>query len=289
MRRATDPSEIAERSHPAADSTGVRADILAAITAAIPKITPVALQRQLRDAFGYDRRSVRDALGELVSEGVLNYIYEAGRTTIEMAFNRPVRVARRVLLVPAGHSLQNETNQVPVVIRQGAAFGDGRHPSTRLALMGIEWVVDDLLSFNDKPATAALDIGTGSGVLLAAALRLGIGTGTGLDIDPCAVSEAKTNIRLNGLSGRATVSNHGIEKLDRNYDLICANLRWPTLKSMRDAIKGRLQPGGALVVSGIQPAEVKVLTAWYAKAGFQCRWQSGQDDWAASVLQAADR
>lgn len=289
MRRATDPREVAERSHPAADGAGVRANILAAIDATPTKITPVTLQRQLGERCGYDHRRVRKALRELVAEGELNYIYEAGRTTIEMAFNRPVRVARRILLVPAGHPLQNETGSVPVVIQQGAAFGDGRHPSTRLALMGIEWVADDLFGVRDMPAATVLDIGTGSGVLLVAALRLGFGSGIGLDMDPCAVSEAAANIRLNGLSGRATVSKHGIEELDRNYDLICANLRWPTLKSMRDAIKGRLQPGGALVVSGIKSTEATSLSAWFARAGFRCRWQSGRGNWAAVVLQPDGR
>jgi ribosomal protein L11 methyltransferase len=289
MRSTTDPGKIAERPHPAADGAGVRANILAAVAATTAKITPVALQRQLCEAFGHERRKVRDALMVLVTDGELNFVYEAGRTTIEMAFNRPVRVAGRIWLVPAGHPLQNETDKVPVFLQQGAAFGDGRHPSTRLALMGIEWGVEDMLRVDEKPAATVLDIGTGSGVLLLAALRLGIGSGIGLDIDPCALSEATTNIRLNGLAERAIVSNHGIEKLDRTYDLICANLRWPTLKSMRDPIKRHLPPGGALVVSGIRPAEAPALTAWYAKVGFRRRWQSGQNDWTAVVFQAPDR
>jgi ribosomal protein L11 methyltransferase len=289
MPRSTDPEKHPEQSHPTSDGAAVRENMLAVIAAATSKITPVTLQRKLRKAFGYDRRKVRNALAGLVAKGELNYIDEAGRTIVEMAFNRPVRVSRKIFLVPAGHTLEDEKNKLPVVIQPGAAFGDGRHPSTRLALTGVEWAVDHLFPLSGRSAATVLDIGTGSGVLLVAALRLGIDSGIGLDIDPCAVSEATTNIRLNGLTARAAVSNHGIEKLDRKYELICANLRWPTLKSMRDPIKRRLRPAGALVVSGIQSVEVTALTDWYAKANFQCRWRSGRCNWAAAVLQPADR
>jgi ribosomal protein L11 methyltransferase len=289
MPRSTDPEKHPEQPRPAADGADVRENMLAVVAAATSKITPVTLQRKLRKAFGYDRRQVRDGLAGLVAKGELNYIDEAGRTIVEMAFNRPVRVSRKIFLVPAGLTLADEKEKVPVVIQPGAAFGDGRHPSTRLALTGLEWAVDQLYPFSGRSAATVLDIGTGSGVLLVAALRLGIGSGIGLDIDPCAVSEAITNIRLNGLAARAAASHHGIQKLDREYALICANLRWPTLKSMRDPIKQRLQPGGALLVSGIQSAEVTALTAWYAKAGFRCRWRSERCGWAAVVMQPADR
>ena len=138
-------------------------------------------------------------------------------------------------------------------------------------------------------AASVLDIGTGSGVLLLAALRLGMGSGVGIDIDPCAVSEAGINIQLNGLAAKAAISHHGIDELARYFDLVCANLRWPTLKSMRNQIAERLQPLGAVVVAGINSTEMKKLIEWYARADFLCRWHASQDDWAAVVLQLADQ
>ena len=288
MPRSTNPENNPDAFCITSVGHDVKAAVLSTVAEAASKITSIDLQRLLYKKFRYPNRTVRDAVKELIDEGELNYINVAGRTLIEKAFNRPVRVSRRIVLAPAGMGGSDNKDTVTLFIRQGAAFGDGRHPTTRLALMGIEVVIDDLLGEPSVVTGSVLDIGTGSGVLLIAALRLGFGNGVGVDIDPCAVSEAAANVALNRLTARAEISGQGFETLETKFGLICANLRWPTLKSARDQMIDRLKPDGVLVLSGIKAAEENTLIDWYAMAGFTCRWRSSQNDWAAVVLQITD-
>ena len=289
MRWSKMPPSISHEKKPESFRTvsadhDVKADVLFAVTAAASKLTSIDLQRQLSEKFRYSNRTVRAAVKDLIDEGELNYINVAGRTFVEKAFNRPVRVSRRIVLAPAGTDGSDNSDTVTVLIRQGAAFGDGRHPTTRLALMGIEVAIDEVMSERDVTYGKVLDIGTGSGVLVVASIRLGFSHGVGIDIDPCAVSEATANVELNQLSGRIEISDRDFETLYGSFDLICANLRWPTLKSLCNQIKGRMKPHGALVLSGIKETEVKTLVDWYEMADFECRWQSSENDWAAVVL-----
>ena len=288
MPRSTNPENNPDAFCITSVGHDVKADVLLAVTEAASKITSVDLQRQLFERFRYPNRAVRAAVKDLIDEGELNYINVAGRTLIERSFNRPVLVSRRIVLAPAGYAGEDNKDKETVFIQQGAAFGDGRHPTTRLALMGIEVVIDELMSERDVADGLVLDIGTGSGVLVVAAIRLGFSKGVGIDIDPCAVSEATANAELNQLGGCIEISDQSLETLDVPFDLICANLRWPTLKSMRNKLKQRMEPDGALILSGIKATEMDTLIDWYSKADFKCKWHSSQDDWAGVVLQMSN-
>ena len=285
MPRSINPEKNPESFWITSAGRDVKDDVLSIVTGTFLKLTSVDLQRQLFEKYRYSSRTVRAAVKDLVSEGELNFINEAGRTFIETAFNRPVRVSRRIVLVPAGFAGEGDTDTVTVFIRQGAAFGDGRHPTTRLALMGIEVVIDELMIEQKVAAGSVLDIGTGSGVLVVAAMRLGFSRGVGVDIDPCAVSEARTNVALNGLADRVEISGQGFETIDHQFDLICANLRWPTLKSARGFIKSHLAPEGVVVISGIKTSEMTPLIDWFVETGFSYRWGASQAGWAVVVIQ----
>jgi len=288
MPRITKPANIPDitRQHPPV--AGLQADLLAALSAATSKLTPIDLQRSLGGHPRHNRHEIAAAIRQLMDEGELNYINEGGRTLIELSFNRPVQVSKRIILARAGQNVAAADRQVAVVLQPGAAFGDGRHPSTRLALAGIEIVRDELISGREAARGEVLDIGTGSGTLVVAAVRLGFGSGVGLDIDPCALSEAAANVALNGLTERIRISDQPIDTLGRRFAMVCANLRWPTLRLMRHQIKAILGPKATVVLAGIKAAEMDALLDWYAAAEFICRWHCCRNDWAAVVLQRAD-
>lgn len=264
---------------------GIRADILSVVDAAPSRLTPLDLQRQLNLIHGHNRRRVRAAVADLLADGELCYTNESGRTLIERSFNRPVRVSRRIVLVPAGQSFVTAGQSVAVILNRGAAFGDGRHVSTRLGLLGIEAALDHCLQARKLSGEAVLDIGTGSGVLLLAAVLLGFGRGTGVDIDPCAVWEAALNAAANGLESRIRITDQALDVLVGSFALITANLRWPTLKAMRGRLKLLTAPGGALVLSGINAGEIDEAVNWYIEDGFDCRHRQTARGWACAVFQ----
>ena len=136
---------------------------------------------------------------DLVSDGELVYTYEFGSTFLEPSFNKPSRVSTHVVLKPPGYHYQPESEDIVIQIKPGAAFGDGRHPTSRLAVRGIEYVLKGLKVDTTSGQSSGLDIGTGSGILVLTAVRMGIQRGLGIDIDPAARSEAKENVALNQL------------------------------------------------------------------------------------------
>jgi ribosomal protein L11 methyltransferase len=277
MPSHTKPSE------PEADAAGgLRERVLKFIAGR--RQTPADILKRLSHPPVFPRTCVQDAIRELVASGALAYTAEHGRTFLEPSFNRPVRVSERIVLSPPDHDVAPGPGEIVVYLRPGAAFGVGRHPTTRLALRGIEFALSRDDAARRRAGSRVLDIGTGSGVLAIAAVRLGIENGVGLDLDPCAVVEAAQNVSLNGLAGRIEISDRGLERIDAVFSLVVANLRWPTLERLAATLAVLTKPGGALVVSGVQHAEQEAVVAAYGRQQFECAWSLAEDRWVGLVL-----
>jgi ribosomal protein L11 methyltransferase len=249
--------------------------------------TPADILRALSHPSLFPKTSVHAAIRELVTSGALAYTAEHGRTFLELSFDRPVRVSERIVLTPPDRDVQPAPGDIVVHLRPGASFGVGRHPTTRLALRGIDFALSRDGAARSRAGSRVLDIGTGSGVLAIAAVKLGIENGVGLDIDPCAVAEASHNVRLNGLAGRIAISDRGLESIEGVFSLVLANLRLPTLERLAAAIAALTMPGGALVVSGVQNAEQDVVVDVYGRQRFECAWSAAEDRWVGLVLYKA--
>jgi ribosomal protein L11 methyltransferase len=250
-------------------------------------LTPRAMAGFLAAAFGRRRGWGRAAVSALVAAGALAYREQHGHTIIEPSFGRPVRLSPRVIVAPPGIPCSPGGSAVVVRLAHGAAFGTGQHPTTRLSVRGIDAALGEKALVTPGAESAMLDVGTGSGILVAAALLLGIGRGVGVDIDPCAVDEARRNAALNRLSERLIIGGMAIEEIDGPFTLITANLRFPTLRRILPAMLRLSAPRAAWVVSGIRTGEVRPLREAYAASGLACRWQAAEKDWAALVFAAA--
>jgi ribosomal protein L11 methyltransferase len=246
--------------------------------------TPADILKALSHPQVFPKTSVQDAIRELVAAGALAYTAEYGRTFLEPSFDRPVRVSERIVLTPPDRDEPSGPGDIVVRLRPGAAFGVGRHPTTRLSLRGIEFALSRDGAVRRRAGSRVLDIGTGSGVLAIAAVKLGIENGVGLDIDPCAVAEAAQNVSLNGLTGRIEISDRGLERIDGVFSLVVANLRLPTLERLAAPIAALTMPGGALVVSGVQQEEQAAVVAAYGRQRFECAWAVAEDRWVGLVL-----
>ncbi|MEJ5357039.1 MAG: 50S ribosomal protein L11 methyltransferase [Desulfobacterales bacterium] len=248
--------------------------------------TPAALLRMLGAESPPGRQAVRRALRQLVAAGELTYTQEFGITWIEASFARPVRVSPRIVISPPG---PEETDPAPgtrrVWIAPGAAFGGGRHPTTRLALRGIDHALADRGERRSGPPSRVLDVGTGSGVLVIAAVRLGVDFGLGIDLDPCALAEARANVRRNGLEGRIRMSDEPLANVPGTFSLTAANLRLPTLIAMAPLLTPRCRPDGAIVLSGVRPEEEAALLAAYGRLGFLPSWRETEGGWSGLVLE----
>ena len=267
------------------DIQSIYTDVIATIASSTAKITPPVLEKLLLDRYGLNKKQIKTVIRDLVFSGELTYTYEFGCTFLERSLNKPVRISRHVVLIPPDHSYRSKPNDVVVQITPGASFGAGNHPTTRLAIKAIEFVLLGDPAIEKKQEGTVLDIGTGSGVLILTAVLGGMDGGLGIDIDPCARVEAAVNVKNNGLEDRITISGQTLDTIDQRYTMVLANLRYPSLKRLYPRLTEVTAGRGTLILSGIKNDEVDDLLGVYAKSRFKYLWSDHELGWAGVVLQ----
>jgi ribosomal protein L11 methyltransferase len=267
------------------DTQTICTDVIATIVSSPTKITPCALEKRIFERYRLNKKQIKTVIRDLVFSGELTYTYEFGSTFLERAFTKPVRISRYVVLKPPGYLYRSKPEDVVVQIKPGAAFGIGRHPSTRLAIKGIEFVLLGDPAIEKRKDSFVLDIGTGSGVLILTAVLGGMDGGLGIDIDSCARVEAAANVTINGLEDRIRISGQTVETIDQRFALVIANLRYPSLKKLLARLTGVTDTRGTLILAGIKNDEVADLLEVYTKTCFKCLWTVNELGWAGVVLQ----
>ncbi len=268
-----------------ADEKIIFTDVIATIASSTTKITPLALEKLICERYGLNKKQTKTVIRDLVFSGELTYTYEFGSTFLERSFTKPVRISRHVVLTPPGHPYWSKSKDVMVQLKPGASFGIGRHPSTRLAIKAIEFVLLGDRVIDKRKESTVLDIGTGTGVLILTAVLGGMDGGMGIDIDSCARVEAAANVKINRLEDRIMISGQSLETLDQQFTMVLANLRYPSLKKLVSRLTEVTDNRGTLILSGIKNAEVDDLLEVYTKTYFKCLWTVNELGWAGVVLQ----
>ena len=266
------------------DTESIEKEIMEIVAASPSRLRPPYLEKTISEKYGLDKTRAKAMLKDLVAQGQLEYTYEFGSTYLVRSFNKPVRIAAHVVIMPEGQSFQPATDDVVIQIKSGAAFGGGRHPTTRLSVKAVEYVLKNMCPDCLNQRGSVLDIGTGSGILAIAAVGLGIKKGLGIDIDPCAIAEAGENIALNHLENRIVISDRKIDSIDQAFSMVIANLRYPSLKSFYPQISKLTDRGGWVVLSGFRPHERADLMELYTARYFKSIWTADENDWAVTVL-----
>jgi ribosomal protein L11 methyltransferase len=258
--------------------------ILDDVTSSSALLTPQYLEKTIIKTYGLDKPRAKAVLKDLVAQGQLEYTYEFGSTYLVRSFNKPVRISPHVVVKPPGYRYQPAPDEVVIQIKPGAAFGGGRHPTTRLSVKAIDFLLKELRLDWLKETCSVLDIGTGSGILAIAAVCLGINNGLAIDIDPCAIAEASENIVLNHLEGQLVVSDRQLDTIHRSFSMVIANLRYPSLKNFYPLITKRTDTGGWVALSGFRLHERNDLMDFYTAKQFECIWSADELEWAAVLL-----
>ncbi|MCC7235479.1 MAG: 50S ribosomal protein L11 methyltransferase [Bryobacterales bacterium] len=191
----------------------------------------------------------------------------------------PLPVGRRLLLLPAwmqpppGHP-----DRLIVLVHPGQASGSGYHAPTQLALLALETYLQE--------DDSVLDVGAGTGILLAAAAALGARTLFGCEIDRSAAAIAQANLAAEGIPAHIwTGSPRSLAP--RSVSLIAANLNGVTLDLLLPEFARVLRPGGRIILSGFTERWRARLAAEYAGAGFQLLDRLEQERWRALVFSSA--
>jgi ribosomal protein L11 methyltransferase len=198
----------------------------------------------------------------------------------------PVRAGR--FLVHGSHDAAlASAAPVPVQIDAGLAFGTGHHGTTAGCLDMLERVLR-MESGSGMPA-AALDVGTGSGVLAIAyakALRRQV---LASDIDPVCARVARENAKINGVGGlvksiTATGFGHPAFASFGKADLVFANILARPLERLSRDLARHCTPGAWVILSGLLPHQRARLVAAYRRQGLLLVHSHYRDGWLTLLM-----
>jgi ribosomal protein L11 methyltransferase len=196
---------------------------------------------------------------------------------------QPVRVGRRLMVVPAWLNPPLAPDDVPLRLDPGMAFGTGTHPTTQLCLAAVEAYL--------QPGRALLDLGTGSGILSIAAAKLSAGPILALDVDAEAVRVARENVAANGVADQIRVETGSLAEVlagqygQVEFPLVVANILPSVLLSFFETGLARCAaPGGVIIVSGILDSQAADVRAAAERQGLQFVAQNQIEAWVALVV-----
>ncbi|MGF1629646.1 MAG: 50S ribosomal protein L11 methyltransferase [Kiloniellaceae bacterium] len=176
---------------------------------------------------------------------------------------------------------------VDLLIEANAAFGTGRHETTRGCLLALQ----DIARRRPvtRPVTPVLDMGCGSGVLAMAAARLWPCRVLGVDNDAPSIRVAADNLKANGVADAVTLlCGDGFRdarvRKGGPYALILANILAEPLCRMAEDVKRHLAPGGKVVLSGLLITQERQVLARYRAAGLTLMRRYHLGEWSALVL-----
>ena len=194
---------------------------------------------------------------------------------------RAIRVGRVVVAPPWSTPPRVDPADALVTIRPALGFGSGHHPSTRLALRGLQQV--------DLAGRHVLDLGTGSGVLAVAAVKLGARRATGIDRDPGALDSAREAVDANGVAAAVELRRQTVDEAEpRNASVVVANLTGTALIRLAPIVAALVEPGGALILSGILAREEAAVARAYRDHA-RLEWREAEDEWVGMAFRVAAR
>jgi ribosomal protein L11 methyltransferase len=196
-------------------------------------------------------------------------------------FFSPQKIGRGLWITPPWLKPPSPSGRKVITIEPGMAFGTGTHPTTRGCLEFLEVATSAMRA----QRIAALDVGTGSGILAIALAKMGVKKVLALDSDPVALTVAKTNIRRNRVGKAVVLSDSSVEKIRGSFSIVVANLTAETLLDLGRSLQKRVRPSGYMILSGILnpkvPAVLKILTSY----GLLLLRQKNEKGWSTLLLQ----
>jgi ribosomal protein L11 methyltransferase len=188
-------------------------------------------------------------------------------------------IGRHIVIVPSWREYVAADGDVVISLDPGMAFGTGMHPTTRMCLERLEDTV--------QPGMTVLDVGTGSAILALAAARLGASSVVALEIDPVAVSAARTNVDINGAADVITVRQGSLPLPEpARFDVVVANMIARVIAELAVPLAQSLRQGGLLIASGIIAEREDIVRQSLDKTGLRLLRRDADGDWVTLTLQA---
>lgn len=230
---------------------------------------------------------VRQALGPAAPSPVVAALPDIDWVAKSLADLKPVRVGR--FFVHGRHDRAKILpNALAIEIEASRAFGTGHHGTTAGCLAALARLA------RRRRFANVLDLGTGTGVLAIAAARLWRCPVLASDIDPVSTRLAAENARLNGAAREVSAVTaagfrHPSMAGRAPFDLILANILAGPLVALATEVARHLAPGGNLILSGLLPAQGRLIEASYTRRGLGFLRRDVRDGWLTLTFAAPRR
>lgn len=172
----------------------------------------------------------------------------------------PIEVGERFWLAPPWNTEAPPPGRMRLEVNPGMACGTGWHPCTQMCIEALEDHV--------RSGASVLDVGTGSGILLAAANLLGARRLVGCDVDPSAAAIARDRV------GACVFAGSVAAVAAESFDVVVANISAPVIEALWPDLRRACRVGGLAILSGFQ-------TAPELGAGVEVRERDG---WLCTVV-----
>jgi len=175
------------------------------------------------------------------------------------------------------HLRQRDRGKIVLHIDPKMSFGTGHHESTRLCLR--------LLQEYIQPQATVLDFGSGTGILAIAAVKLGAKRAVAIDNDPWTIPNIKENLQRNRIQGSVKVLLGTTNVLPHlSFDLIVANIDFPTIVNVHRSLVRRIKKGGLLLLSGLLTTDLLRIHRLIRHRGLSPLDIVEENEWAAIAL-----
>ncbi len=188
-----------------------------------------------------------------------------------------VEHAGNIAIRPAWREYTAAPGELVITLDPGMAFGTGQHPTTRMALIALQDLVE--------PGAYVLDLGAGSGVLAIGAIGLGADYAIAVDTEVQAYEACMSNAELNGMEDSIRSVHGTLDDVDGDgpYDLMLANINAATIMRLAQDMHDALKPGCCVVAGGIIEERLPGCIAALEDAGFTIERRLQEGDWRCLI------
>ena len=184
-------------------------------------------------------------------------------------------VTDKIAVVPSWLDYTPKKNEVIITLDPGCAFGTGTHQTTQLCMKALEKYL--------KKGDSVADIGTGSGILSILAKKLGASDVYGCDIDESVIDVCRKNAEINCVNDIVFELNSA-DKIDRNYDFVCANILHFVLAEIMGDLKNIMKTGAVMSLSGILDEKKDMVLDAIKRENLEIIDTLNQDQWISYVV-----
>lgn len=230
-----------------------------------------------------NKNDIETLLSELKENGLINSfdLYEAiienknWNEEWEKSWE-VIRISDRIIIKPAFKNYEAKNNEIVLVIDPKMSFGTGEHQTTKICLQLVEKFVEAGMN--------VLDIGSGTAILAIASVKLGAEKAIAIDNDQLCFENGIENVKQNSVDDSVQVRQGEIQSIiEKDFDLIIANIHKNVLIEISGEIMKRLKIGGKVILSGLLEADYKDINVVYSEIGFNQIDFIQLDEWIGVV------